>query len=163
MLPEAYIVHQLPSRVRLRVNDMRNDDEFFDQVIEQLSSLQSLTNYYTNRAVGSIVLVYEDGSWAEVMQQLEEIGLFTLVDPPAHKNRPAIAPLLSNIRKLNQNIGQGSGGSIDLRTLALISLLLLTVRQALQGNLVGPALPLLISAWGLIDKYQASAPVNQAE
>ena len=107
MLPEAYIVHQLPSRVRLRVNDMRNDDEFFDQAIEQLAGLDSLTNYYTNRAVGSIVLVYEDSSWAAVMQQLEELGLFTIVDPPARKNRPAIAPVLSNIRKLNQNIGQG--------------------------------------------------------
>ena len=161
MLPEAYIVHQLSSRVRLRIDDMRNNNEFFDQVIEQLASLDSLTNYYTNRSVGSIVLVHEENSWQEVLQQLEGLKLFTLVNAPARTNRPAIAPLLSNIRKLNQNIDQGSGGSVDLRTLALISLLVLTIRQALQGNLVGPALPLLLSAWGLIDKYQPNQSGSQ--
>ena len=152
MLPGAYIVHQLNSRVRLRLDEMRHNDEFFDQAIDELSTLDCLSNFNTNRVSGSIVLHYADSEWSVVADELEKLNLFKIVKVEKKMRSPAMGPVLSNIHRLNREIYQGSNGRVDLRTIAYLALMLLTIRQILQGHILGPALPMLMHAWSLAEK-----------
>lgn len=154
MLPPAVIVHQLPQRVRLRVDEKRNDDEYFDSLIESLSSMGSITRFHTNRTVGSIVLVHEDTDWPIVHEELEKAQLFTIVDGPERQTPPAMAPLITRMKHVNRNLDEASLGSLDLQTTAFISLMLLTLHQAFRGQVLGPALPMLLHAWSILSKYK---------
>lgn len=151
MLPEAYIVHQLSSRVRLRLDEMRNNDDFFDRAIDKLSTLDSLSNFHTNRVSGCIVMHYPDREWSEVVEELEKLELFEIVDAK-DQTTPSMAPFLSNIHRLNRKIYQGSNSRVDLRTMAYLVLMVLTIRQVLHGHILGPALPMLMHAWSLAEK-----------
>ena len=153
MQAKAAIVHQLPQRVRLRILDRRNDDVFFDETIEKLSSMKSITQFHTNRTASSVVLIHEETEWPEVLDELEGLQLLTIVETPVKKAKPVMAPMIARMKRYDRNLDEVSLGSMDLQTVAFIALLLLTLRQASQGHVLGPALPMLMHAWSLARRF----------
>ena len=88
--------------------------------------------------------------------QLGQLGLFELSESP-EPQKPALKPLLEGGSWINQAVIEGTLGTIDLRTIAVIGLVGLAIQQALRGNIVGPALPLILSA---LDLAQHSSLTN---
>jgi hypothetical protein len=165
MLPDAYIVHQLPGRVRLRISGKRHDDAYFESAIEKLSTMSGLERFHSNRVSGCLVLHFDpELDWQDIATSLEAAELCRVVDaPPTRSPGPAMAPLLSGLGQVNQVISQGSGGRLDLRTTAYIGLLVLSIRQIMQGHVLGPALPMLLHAWSLADKFRFDPEQENAE
>ena len=149
MLPEAYIVHQLAGRVRLRIKEKRQDPDYFAEACSRIDTLDGVTGVSANPNTGSLLLSHPDLPFAELAAQLKGLGLFEIVVAPATPHRSALQPVLSSFTMINEELAVGSSGSIDLRTLAVISLLGIALYQLYRGNVIGPAIPMLISAWDL--------------
>lgn len=66
---------------------------------------------------------------------------------------PALTPLFSGIRKLDQAIVSSTSGSVDLRTLLFVGALIIAIRQMRRGELFSPALPLLWSAMEMVSRF----------
>lgn len=158
MQPQAHIVHQLKHRVRLRVPDQRGDPFWFEEVCEKLATLDSLSQYNTNTTTGCIVLHFPDSDWETVQDQVLALEVLELVDAPI-ADIPAMQPLLMGIKELDKTVASGSAGRVDLRTLAFLVLMVMAVRQIMRGQVLGPALPMLVSAWTLAEKF-GSQPGN---
>lgn len=152
MLPRAHIVHQLRHRVRLRIPEQRGDPFYFEEAGEKLATLDSLSQYNTNTATGCIVLHFPDSDWATVKEQVLALDAFELTDAPVAET-PAMQPLLYNIARLDKTVANSSAGRVDLRTIMFLALTVLAIRQAMKGDILGPALPLILSAWSLAEKF----------
>jgi hypothetical protein len=85
---------------------------------------------------------------AEALRQLDWFALSEGREPV---NSP-LGSLSSRISMIDKAISGGSGGMVDLRTLAYVGLLGLTIRQAMRGQVLGPALPMMWQAIGLIKR-----------
>ena len=62
--------------------------------------------------------------------------------------------------KYEQALKSGTAGNVDLRTLAFLGLMGLTLHQVLRGQVLGPALPMLWNAFSLIGQINRSPPAG---
>ena len=147
MTPEAYIVHQIRGRVRLRIRAKRQDTDYFAALGRRIESLPGIDEVRVNATTGSVILFHPEQPYSEIEPGLRAIDLFELAAGPEPK-MPALAPLRTGITTLDHALAEKSFGSVDLRTLVVISAFGLAVHQMLRGNLLGPALPLL---WQAVD------------
>jgi hypothetical protein len=96
-LPDAYTVHQVAGRTRLRVPARRGDNSYFARVAGALAVIPDVRSVRVNPGTASI-LVHHAGSPQKFAEPAREAGLFRLTGPRPHRRRqigprPRIAPL----------------------------------------------------------------------
>jgi hypothetical protein len=155
MPPQAYIVHQTRSRVRLRLAGMRNDPDFFEEISDRLAAIPGIAGFQTRSTTGCIILQHPERPWDELEPELRALGLFEITAPPETRGT-ALESLQSGLSRLDQAVAAGSEGRLDLRTLAYLGLMTLTITQAIRGQLLGPSIPLLFNAMSLIERLSSS-------
>jgi hypothetical protein len=157
MLPRAYIVHRIRSRLRLRLPEKCQDADYFDSLENALSSLPLFTDVEVSPLSGSVLLLHPFHSFDAVRPELERLGLFELIDekPPAARPMQAVTARMVRTDSL---ISEISSGGLDLRTLAFVIAMVLTLQQAARGNFSGPAIPMFLAALGLISSNGSSFP-----
>ncbi len=148
MLPQAHIIHQLRGRVRLRIKEKCQDPDYFAVLCQRIESLAGVTDVSANPTTGSLLLLHPESPFAEIETQLKALGLFEIVDAPVPQ-QSALMPVFSGIARIDEGLAEETSGSYDLRTLAVIGLVGFAVYQLYRGNIVGPAIPMLISALDL--------------
>jgi hypothetical protein len=159
MLPSAHIVHQLRGRLRLRIREKCQDQEYFEEVRQGLEPLSVVEDAKVNCTTGSILLLHPEASYPELEAQLRELRLFDIKAEP-EPERPALLPVASGLSSINQALSSGSAGSFDLRTLAFVGVMGLVLRQVIRGELIGPALPMLVMALNLVKGISKSEPAG---
>lgn len=143
----AYIVHQIPGRVRLRIKARRQDQVFFDELRHQLAPLECLEDVRVNCNTGSIIIRHPERPYTEVETELQRLSLFKIADGP-EPDTPALVRLQSGISRIDQFLSEESAGVLNLRAVVVLAAMLLVIRQVRRGELFGPALPLL---WNVLD------------
>ena len=156
MPPLAHIVHQTRCRVRLRIAEKRKDPDYFEEVGEQLETVSGILEFRTNSATGCIILQHPEQTWPELEPQLEQLGLFEISGTP-ETGKPAMESLATGLSRVDKAVTAGSGGRVDLKTLAYLGLMAITISQAMRGQLLGPAIPLLFTAMSLVDRLTSPA------
>ncbi len=153
MLPRAYIIHQLRTRIRLRIPEMRQDQEFFDEVLASVASISGVSDVRTNPVTASVLVSHPELGFDKLQPAMGALELFEMVPgmPPA---APSMSHTINSISRLDQAISAGSSGSVDLRTLAFTGIVGLSIHQMLRGNFTGPAIPMLLSAVDLAQRYR---------
>jgi hypothetical protein len=156
MLPCAYVVHQIPGRVRLRIREKCKDSQYFEELRRRLGSLSGVDEIRINSITGTILLLHSEQPYAQVADQLRQLRLFEITEG-AESGTSALARLSSALATVDKAIAGSSGGSVDLRTLAYIGLMAFTVRQIIRGQVLGPALPMLWQALSLVGRIKGGA------
>ena len=156
MLPRAYIVHQARGRLRLRIREKRQDPEYFLAVCAKLESLSGVADISFNENTGSLLILHPELPYTELAPQLHELALFELVDGPEPKS-PVLTPVFEGFTWMDHALAEGSTGKIDLRSVAFIALLGLAAQQIYRGNILGPAVPMLLSALDLAKQIAQSS------
>jgi hypothetical protein len=95
-----------------------------------------------------LLLLHPEQPFAELETQLKALELFEIVEAPASRES-ALMPVFSGIATVDEGLAEGTSGHFDLRTLAVIGLLGVAFHQLYRGNIVGPAIPMLMSAMEL--------------
>jgi hypothetical protein len=159
MLPRAHIVHRIRSRTRLRIPDKCKDEAWFAAMQKMLDQLPGLTSVDTRPLSGSVLLMHPFVTFEDLIPELAALETFELTDEPI----PAVTPMeavMVKISRTDRLIGEASTGSIDLRTLAFLAAILLSLQQAARGNLSGPAIPMLFSALSMLSNGGGVFPVG---
>ncbi len=148
----AYIVHQIPGRVRLRIKHKRRDRSYFDRLSRQLQPLDCIEDVRVNCNTGSIILCHRGQPYSAVETELRKLELFEIVGGPEPAT-PAPKPLLSSLSRTDRLIEEQNPGLLNLRTLVLIAIVLLAVQQVRRGAFLGLALPLLWNGLELVGRF----------
>jgi hypothetical protein len=160
MLPQAHIVHQLRGRLRLKIREKRQDPDYFSTLCSALEALDGVVEVSANPTTGSVVLRHPELPYAQLAPQLSALELFELqAEPPPQQS--VLTPVFDGVAKLDEGLSAGTSGNFDLRTLAVIGMLGVGVYQLYRGNIVAPAIPMLIGALDMARQIPAASTDNE--
>jgi len=125
MIPVAYIEHQLPGRVRLRVPSRRGDVPFFEKVVRELSKHPAIRELTATPLTGSITLQHFEPLQPVIAAAAEQKLFETRRLEPAAKGGES------------KQVG-GSNGGPGFHGVAT-GLSGLSLFQVAQGNVLGSA------------------------
>jgi hypothetical protein len=126
MVPVAYIEHQLPGRVRLRVPSRRGEVPFFEKVVRELSKHPAISELSASPLTGSIMLQYFEPLQPIAAAAADQKLFETRRLEPAAKTEES-----RQAHRLSQASGLANGLATGLSGLSLF--------QAMQGKVLGSA------------------------
>lgn len=152
----AYIKHQLPGRVRLKIPQKRGDFRYFDRIAELFADYPGITQLQLNPSAASILICHgTETQFLNIAEFAQTNGLFTIVEQPDEETFtiPYIPiPKLTStgLNRLDESLMDFSQGRLDGRSLLFLSLIGLAVRQMAKGHIMGPASTLLWYAFSVL-------------
>lgn len=118
MANSAMLVHQIPGRIRLRVQDMRGDADYFSALSNEFSGLDVVQNVKVNPSTGSIVIEFSD-SLEHLIRTIRLHGLVIEKQQMEHSERPRHVPRNADMAPLNLVSGRDINGMFMLSALML--------------------------------------------
>ena len=121
MAPAAFIQHQLPRRLRLKLPSRRGDQLYFKDLVGRLANVPGVAALNANPLTGSL-LIRHDGNADAIMSFMEREGLVQLRHEP---ETPAEGDAATTIPDPNKGLAVGLSG--------------LSLVQMVRGQLTGSA------------------------
>lgn len=148
----AFIVHETPGRLRLKIPEKRGNTAYFTRVAEQLAQCPAIMRVDGKALTGSILIFHAPGTGAkDIAAYAERSGLFSLVQPSVAAPRQTLLEYASaGAQAFDRGLSKVSRGFVDLPSALLITLLVMAARQTAQGQVLAPASTLFWYAAGLI-------------
>ena len=149
----VWVASAIPGRVRLKSTQLRGDEGLGRQIEEVLDSIDALTAVSVNVRTGSVLLRYDDEQLDDLptlINRAAAVGVLPEgLDPDdlkamaeSHSNgapsRTFSGEMQRAFRSMNESVGDLTGGAIDLKGLAPLTLLGLGVRRLLRGGPLEP-------------------------
>jgi hypothetical protein len=127
----------------------RGNAAYFARVAESLRECPGVIEIHANTQTAS-VLIMHSGSFQRIVAFAEEKALFTLQEN--EKFHELLSRRISeSLRELDQWLRLSSNGSLDLRSIMVAGLLLLSLAQIARGQIMMPASGLLWYATQLLN------------
>jgi Heavy metal associated domain 2 len=165
MFPEAFIAHQIQSRIRLKIPSRKGDASFFAELRDRLVGLKQFEKVESNFTTGSVLLVKEDCDVHQLARFADEEQLFHLIfeeTKPVTLKEQVAGPMAA----LSHQIRDFTDGELDLPGTIFIGLLLFGLYEIARGNFTAP--PWYTAFWyafgifskSLIDRSMAKSSSN---
>ena len=153
--PSAYIKHQLPGRVRLKVPQKKGDFGYFDHIAELFSNCPGITQLQLNPPAASILICHgSETQFLTIAGFAQANGLFTITEQPEEAFAMPFLPIPTltskGLNRVDKSLMDFSQGLLDGRSLLILALIGLAVRQMTKGHIMGPASTLLWYAFSLL-------------
>jgi len=153
--PSAYIKHQLPGRVRLKIPQKRGDFRYFDRIAELFTDCPGITQLQLNPPAASILICHvTETDFLNIAEFAQTNGLFTITEQPEETYSMPYLPIpkftSKGLNRVDESLMDFSQGLLDGRSLLILALIGLAVRQMTKGNIMGPATTLLWYAFSLL-------------
>jgi hypothetical protein len=146
----AFVAHASLGRLRLRIPDRKGDAAYFARLEPALASCPGVARVEGRAATGSLLIFHAPAaSPSEIAAYAERQGLFAVTDRPAEPPKTLLRQVGDGMSALDRSLTEATRGVIDLPSALFVALVGLAVRQAGQGNLLGPTSTLLWAALGL--------------
>ncbi|MGD9324779.1 MAG: hypothetical protein PVG26_12195 [Desulfobacterales bacterium] len=157
-LPGAFICHQSPQRLRIKIASQKGNAEYFDQLQNTLAPLQTFDRLEVNALTGSVLLVDKNLNVDHIVEHARDLRLFDLMDQ--NDSRSSITTqLVSNLGDLNNSIRRLTSGDIDLVGTLLLVLLISGLTELIRGNLRMP--PWYTAFWYAFGLYKLASVVEE--
>lgn len=154
--PSAYIKHQLPGRVRLKIPQKRGDLRYFDRISELFTDCPGITQLQLNPPAASILICHgTETDFLNIAEFAQTNGLFRIIDQPEEETfsipyLPIPTLTSTGLSRVDESLMDFSQGRLDGRSLLFLSLIGLAVRQMAKGHIIGPASTLLWYAFSVL-------------
>jgi hypothetical protein len=154
----ATIRHQLPGRVRLKIAQKKGDSAYFNRLVKVLESCSGITQVQLNPQSASLLICHTINmpflSIAE-FAQANDLFTVTVTEPPTDmlfSMPPLPIALLASagLNRMDESLQVLSRGRLDGRTLLIMALIGLAIRQMTRGNAMGAASSFLWYAFRLL-------------
>ena len=137
MLPDAYIVHQTPRRLRLRIPSKKGDRAYFAFLQTGLSQYPGVQETVVSPTTASVLLSH-DLDLAAFAEHAAIDGFFRMrkTSLPA---KPLHAKALEPLAYLDGCMKDLTGGQVDMASLVFLGLAGFGIYQISIGNFTAPA------------------------
>ncbi len=146
MAPTARVCHSLPGRLRIRIDACRRDEAFFGRLAAALAGVPGVLSVQAN-PITATVLIAHTLDPQRMCHELESLGCLSLA--PSDSN-PSQAP--STFAAGGGAAGAAPRIPADARGLAILALFGMAIHQAIEGNVMVPAVSLLWYAYNLLER-----------
>jgi hypothetical protein len=155
-LAQAYLIHHLPGRVRLRIASKKNQTDYFQNVSAAFQACAGVEQCRFKADTGSLLIQYTPSvtSWGFIREYAEANDLFVCseVDPvamaaelkKAAQPLPSVAELAAQgLGFVDETLSSVSKGLVDLQSFYFLAHVGLGIRQIARGHIMSPAYTLL--------------------
>lgn len=147
----AYIVHELPGRLRLKIPKKRGDSAYFTEISRRLARFPGITDVRGKADTGSLLVQHSRAIGApDIAAEAERSALFRLIRTPEKPRATLLQHAAAGAQVMDHGLAAASRGFLDLRSIILLMLLGMAARQAAQGQIMVPAFSLLVFAAELV-------------
>jgi hypothetical protein len=146
-LVSAFVVHRTPGRLRLKIPEKRGDAGYFGGLPGRLAQCPGVIASDANVLTGSLLLFHSPETGPqEIAAYAEQTALFSIKPAPVVPRQSIADHAAASVAALDRGMSHISGGVVDVRSILLLLLAGLIVRQAFLGQIAGPVTSLLLSA-----------------
>ncbi len=139
MLPDAYVSHVIPGRLRVKIPSKKGDARYFDDVHKQMSGYEGIARVVVNALTASVLVIHELNS-RKIAAYAEQGNLFRIEDVKPFEKQTYISRKVSEtFRDVNSRVIVSTKGFANVPDLALLTLVGLSVIQISRGNFTAPA------------------------
>ncbi|MGZ5051039.1 MAG: HMA2 domain-containing protein [Methylobacter sp.] len=152
--PYAFIKHQLPGRVRLKIPQKKGDRDYFDRLAKLFAGFPGITQLQFNPAAASVLICHDGGEvqFEPISEFAQENSLFSIAGQDEESlpvSGLTIAELASEqLNQFDQALKEMSLGLVDTRSMLMLVFAGMAVHQIGQRKIMTPAVSLL---WGAIE------------
>ncbi|HVO83508.1 MAG TPA: hypothetical protein VMU60_03685 [Syntrophobacteria bacterium] len=137
VLPEAFVGHRTPQRLRVSIPSKKGKTLYFSAVAEKLGREKALALAEVNHRTGSLLFVGDSLDLDAIADHARKEGLFDLGpsgNATPHVTRAVAAPL----GNLSGQVRRFTGGHLDLPGIVFVGLLTAGVVEIARGNFGAP-------------------------
>jgi hypothetical protein len=137
VLPETFVTHQTPNRLRVKIPAKKGDATFFGGLKELLSRYPGIDQVEVNPVTGSVLLLHRIDA-ATLMQLATRFGL---VQPqsPTHCRATLHERVIASFRHWDDQVKVATSGQLDIPSLASLSIVGAGIYQLSIGNYIAAA------------------------
>lgn len=157
-LPGAYICHQSPHRLRIKITSRKGNVGYFERLQSSLTRFQSFDGLEANALTGSVLIIDEHVDVAAIADFAKAQQLFDLTDQNSSRS-PMTTQLVSHLENLNINIRRLTTGEMDLGGILLLFLLISGLTELLRGKIQMP--PWYTAFWYAFGIYKLASVVKE--
>ncbi len=130
--PQAYISHHTAERTRIKVPSHRRDAAFFEEARRHLAGLAGVQSIQVNPVTASLLLRHSrDFAWPSDTSSLP-FSLAPAHEPPASLS---LDDARREFQRVNRQLATFTGGTLDLKSLAFLTLVVMSIIQIIRGNI----------------------------
>jgi hypothetical protein len=162
MIPEAYVSHRAPRRLRIKIPSKKGNSSFFSTLLDRLAKCPGIEDIRVNTQIGSALILYT-GDTKAVAEFAKNNELFHL-NPGSPPRKTFFVNVADTFRAYDKELKQISGGEVDIPSLVFVSLLISGIWQIAKGNLGMPAwYTAFYYALGVFTRSQVDEPDEGGE
>jgi Heavy metal associated domain 2 len=161
-LPEAYISHRSPGRLRIRIPSRRGDVGYFDEMQKGLSRLRKFKQLEMNPVTGGVLFIDEFTEASAIGEYAREQGLFDLKLEPT-ESAPLMQTVAAPVARIDELMKGLTRGRIDLASSLFLTLVGFGIYEIARGKLTTP--PWYTAFWyalGLFSMYVIDKNLSSA-
>lgn len=134
---EAFIVHNITGRLRIKVPSKKGNILFFENLMTKLQDIRAIEKIEINALTGSIIL-YSSSKSEDLISSLSSLNILKIV--PSNTNKIKISSSFKNAFKEIDNKVKGlTCGELNLADIVFLSLVSVAIYQIQRGNFIAPA------------------------
>jgi hypothetical protein len=137
VLPEAFVTHQTPNRLRIKIPAKKGDATFFKGLKELLSGYPGIDQVQVNPVTGSVLLLHRLDA-ATLTQLATRFGLVQPQSPP-HRKATLHQRVIASFRHWDEQVKATTRGELDIPSLVFLGLIGTGMYQLSFGNFIAPA------------------------
>ena len=143
-LPKAFIKHQLPGRVRIKIPHKRGNEAFFEELAEAFAGCDFISQLQLNSQSASLLIVHTAPSVDAIIEFAANVGLFTLVseddpDLPVSGNLSLAGFTSLGVAEADKGMRKLTFGLLDLRSVYFVGFVCMGIMEARKGHIMSPA------------------------
>ena len=155
--PSAYIRHQIPGRVRLKIPEKKGDLGYFAELAEGFAVCHTITQLELNPVSASVLICHDlSEDFLTIAGFAQENGLFCIIDQPEAKfslpKKPVTKFASAGITRIDQSLSDFTRGLLDGRSLLFLALIGLALRQMSKEHVLGASTSLLWYAFRVLNE-----------
>ncbi len=147
--PSAYVKHQLPGRVRLKIPQKKGDAGYFARIAKLFAKFPGIIQLQFNTTSGTVLILHDEAEsqFGNISEFAQANGLFRITEPPPEEtfsipHQPIATLTSTSLNRFDKSLIELSQGLIDSRSFFVLTLTGLAAHQITKGNIMTPAISL---------------------
>lgn len=154
MILAFYTAHTTDGRTRVRWAGDAAEKAIVREVAENIARIEGVDQAVPRIATGSIIIEHEQVQWSDLKPQLTDKLSLEFTTPSAPRAHPGLVKLNQGLDKIDNSL---KGINTDLGSVTVLLLLILSITQALRGQVMGNSMSFLWYALNIAKMARDSA------
>jgi hypothetical protein len=157
-VPGAYICHQSPHRLRIKIASRKGNATYFEKLQATLIRFQAFDRLEVNSLTGSVLIVDDYIDVDDIADFAKTRHLFDLMNQSTSRS-PMTTQLVSHLENLDTSVHRITSGELDLAGILLLGLLISGLTGLLRSDVRMP--PWYTAFWYAFGIYKVASVVKE--